>query len=219
MPFIQIKISGAGNSALAENVARRVVVLTHRHLHKDPALTAVAVEFVPAEQWFVAGKSLQAQKTRSFYLQISITDETNTKDEKAAYLAAVFALMNELLGGVHEKSYVHVVDARGAAYGYGGHAGTTLRACHGVGRRTPGACTGYCVGTYSGVIPPSLMTRAHFATSLRMIALTASGVPPSGSIPCADSLSLTSPICSTTFVSRFSEVTMSFEVPAGASSA
>jgi len=97
MPFIQIKISGAGNSALAENVARRVVVLTHRHLHKDPALTAVAVEFVPAEQWFVAGKSLQAQKTRSFYLQISITDETNTKDEKAAYLAAVFALMNELL--------------------------------------------------------------------------------------------------------------------------
>ena len=120
MPFIQIKISGAGNSALAENVARRVVVLTHRHLHKDPALTAVAVEFVPAEQWFVAGKSLQAQKTRSFYLQISITDETNTKDEKAAYLAAVFALMNELLGGVHEKSYVHVVDARGAAYGYGG---------------------------------------------------------------------------------------------------
>jgi len=47
---------------LAENVARRVVVLTHRHLHKDPALTAVAVEFVPAEQWFVAGNRCRRRK-------------------------------------------------------------------------------------------------------------------------------------------------------------
>ena len=53
-------------------------------------------------------------------LNVSVTDETNTKDETTAYVAAVYAAMNELLGGVHEKSYVQVTQVNGAAYGYGG---------------------------------------------------------------------------------------------------
>ena len=52
---------------------------------------------------------------------VSITDETNTKAEKARYIAAVHAAMSELLGGdVVEHSYVHVADLRASAYGYGG---------------------------------------------------------------------------------------------------
>ena len=37
-----------------------------------------------------------------------------------SYIAAIYAAMGDLLGGVHEKSYIWVVDARAAAYGYGG---------------------------------------------------------------------------------------------------
>jgi phenylpyruvate tautomerase PptA (4-oxalocrotonate tautomerase family) len=51
---------------------------------------------------------------------VSITDETNTKAEKARYIAAVQAAMSELLGTVAEHSYVHVADLRASAYGYGG---------------------------------------------------------------------------------------------------
>lgn len=51
---------------------------------------------------------------------VSITDETNTKAEKARYLAAVHTAMIELLGTVAEHSYVHVADLRASAYGYGG---------------------------------------------------------------------------------------------------
>lgn len=120
MPFIQVKISGERDTALAAKVAQRITALTHQHLRKDPALQAVAVEFIAPEQWFIAGTPLAAQSVRSFYLNISITDETNTKDEKSAYIAAVYAAMDELLGGVHEKSYVLVADVKAAAYGYGG---------------------------------------------------------------------------------------------------
>jgi 4-oxalocrotonate tautomerase len=120
MPFIQIKISGERDSALAATVARKITALTHEHLRKDPALTAVAVDFIAADVWFVANVALAAQHARTFYLNISITGETNTKDEKAAYIAAVYAAMGELLGGVHEKSYVLVADVSGSAYGYGG---------------------------------------------------------------------------------------------------
>ena len=120
MPFIQVKISGERDAALAERTAQRVTTLTHQLLRKDPALTAVAVEFVAPELWFIANAPLATQQARSFYLNISITDETNTKDEESAYIAAIYAAMNEILGGVHEKSYVLIAHPSGSAYGYGG---------------------------------------------------------------------------------------------------
>ncbi len=60
-----------------------------------------------------AGKS-------SFFLDIKIVDGTNTKDEKAAYVAAIFAAMADLLGDLHPESYVYVHDVRAEAYGFGG---------------------------------------------------------------------------------------------------
>jgi 4-oxalocrotonate tautomerase len=47
-------------------------------------------------------------------------DGTNTKDEKAAFIAATFEAMGKILGPLHEESYVHVHDVRDDAYGYGG---------------------------------------------------------------------------------------------------
>jgi 4-oxalocrotonate tautomerase len=88
-------------------------------LHKDPALTAVVVDFIPSPRWFIAGRPL-TEGPRSYHWMVSITDETNTKREKADYLKAVHQAMDELLGGVAEHSYVHVADLRASAYGYGG---------------------------------------------------------------------------------------------------
>lgn len=45
---------------------------------------------------------------------------TNTKDEKAQYVAECFAAFEQLLGNLHEESYLHVQDVRAEAYGYGG---------------------------------------------------------------------------------------------------
>ena len=50
----------------------------------------------------------------------TVPDGTNTKDEKAAFVAAVFKRMGELLGPLHSVSYVHANEVRGDAYGYGG---------------------------------------------------------------------------------------------------
>jgi len=120
MPYLHVQISGSSDPQLAGRVARVAVDLTAKLLLKDPALTAVAVDFIDPQQWFIAGKSLAGSAVRSYHWMVSITDETNTKREKAAYLAAVHQAMGELLGGVAEHSYVHVADVRASAYGYGG---------------------------------------------------------------------------------------------------
>jgi len=120
MPYIHVQVSGAADQQLAHRVATTATELTARLLGKDPAVTAVVVDFIDTRQWFLGGKPLADSEQRSFHWMVSITDETNTKREKAAYLAAVHQAMNELLGGVAEHSYVHVADLRASAYGYGG---------------------------------------------------------------------------------------------------
>jgi 4-oxalocrotonate tautomerase len=80
----------------------------------------VMLQFVPHEDWFIGSKSLAERGKNSFRLEVTISDETNTKDEKAAYHKAAFAALYELIGNVHPHSNIHVIDCRATAYGYGG---------------------------------------------------------------------------------------------------
>lgn len=120
MPYLHIQISGARDDALAAKTAEAAAELTANLLGKDRALTAVVVEFIEPAHWFIAGRALRTERPRSYHWYASITDETNTKAEKARYIAAVHAAMGELLGETAEHSYVHVADLRASAYGYGG---------------------------------------------------------------------------------------------------
>src|SRR4030081_2151384 len=72
MPFIQLKISGERDAALAARAAERITAATQQILRKNPADTAIAVEFVAPELWFIANAPLAAQEARSFYLKNSI---------------------------------------------------------------------------------------------------------------------------------------------------
>lgn len=120
MPIVNLRIAAAADRELAAHAAGLVHRLTALHLGKQPDLIAVAVDFVDPDMWFVAGRPLTASGKRSFSLEIKVTDETNTKAEKASFIAAVFGAFEQLLGPLHEESYIHVHDVRAAGYGYGG---------------------------------------------------------------------------------------------------
>ncbi|WGD28353.1 tautomerase family protein [Ancylobacter sp. WKF20] len=120
MPMIQISFAAAGRPGLESQIAALAAELAADHLGKDPALTAVSVVAVPPAHWFAGGQSLAAQGVAGFWLDIRVTEGTNTKDEKAAFIAATFAAMAALIGPLHPESYVHVVEARADAYGYAG---------------------------------------------------------------------------------------------------
>jgi 4-oxalocrotonate tautomerase len=120
MPILNLKVSAHRSAALSRTLASALVDATTRILRKNPAITAVAVDYVPPEDWIVGGKSLAEQGKASFWLDIKVVDGTNTKDEKALYLAEVFALMGRVLGDLHDESYVLVHEVPADAYGFGG---------------------------------------------------------------------------------------------------
>lgn len=120
MPILNVKVSAPKSREMTSRIADTLLELTSRILKKDPAVTAIAIDYVDPEDWIVGGKTLAAQHKSSVYFDIKVTDETNTKAEKAQYIREAFDAFASLLGNLHEESYIHVQDVRAAAYGYGG---------------------------------------------------------------------------------------------------
>ena len=120
MPIINVKVSAAKSPELTCQIAELLLDITSRILGKKRELTAIAIDYVEPDCWLIGGRSLTELGKCSFYFDIKITDETNTKEEKARYIHEAFAGFERILGELHEKSYIHVEDVRAASYGYGG---------------------------------------------------------------------------------------------------
>jgi 4-oxalocrotonate tautomerase len=121
MPILNVKVSGTKSPELTRNISGLLLELTVRILKKKREVTAITIEYVDPDNWIVAGKPLSEHRKNSFYFDIKITDETNTKDEKARYIKEAFDGLARILGSLHEESYIYIQDVRAASYGYGGY--------------------------------------------------------------------------------------------------
>lgn len=120
MPILNVKVSAASSPELSRQINEFLLDITSRILGKKREVTAIAIDYIPQANWSIGGVPLSQTGKHSVYFDIKITDETNTKDEKARYIAEAFAGFERILGQLDEKSYVYVQDVRAAAYGYGG---------------------------------------------------------------------------------------------------
>lgn len=120
MPILNVKISAKPSKELTRQVSGILLDLTARILGKKPEVTSIAIDYVDPDHWIVGGRSLTEQGKSSVYFDIKVTDETNTKQEKAQYISEAFDAFSRLLGNLHEESYIYVQDVRAASYGYGG---------------------------------------------------------------------------------------------------
>jgi 4-oxalocrotonate tautomerase len=120
MPILNVKVSRPASAELTSKISKTLGELTARILKKPPEVTSIAIDYVAPEHWVVAGRTLVEHGKSSFYFDIKVTEGTNTKDETAQYVAEAFAAFRDILGDLHEESYVYVEEVRGSAYGYGG---------------------------------------------------------------------------------------------------
>jgi len=120
MPYLNLKLGTPESAATTVKLVAALTDLTAEVLKKKRELTAVAVEHISPERWFIGGAALVDSGQTGFYLDIKITEGTNTKDEKAAYVAQVFAAVETIIGSVHPTSYIVIDEVRGDAWGYQG---------------------------------------------------------------------------------------------------
>lgn len=120
MPILSVKVSAKKSTEMTKAISETLLELTSRVLRKNRELTAIVIDYVEPDNWIVGGKSLMEHGKNSIYFDVKVVDETNTKQEKAQYVAEAFAAFEKLLGPLHEESYIYVQDVRATAYGYGG---------------------------------------------------------------------------------------------------
>ncbi|MBN9626786.1 MAG: hypothetical protein ABS39_03320 [Acidovorax sp. SCN 65-28] len=120
MPTLVLKLTPLQNPERYEALASALTDLTVQLLGKRREVTAVVIDDLPAARWHIGGAPV-AQPTA--LLDISITQGTNTEEEKATFIAAAFAELQRQLAGdgaLAAASYVVVRELPASDWGYGG---------------------------------------------------------------------------------------------------
>ncbi|MEZ5611225.1 MAG: hypothetical protein R3E45_12395 [Rhodocyclaceae bacterium] len=120
MPYLHLRLAAEASDTLAERTATVLLEHTAALLGKKPEVTSVTVEFVDPRRWRIGGKRLADSGHSAFHLDVKITDGTNTKAQKAAYLRRVFDDLAALLPTLDPASYIVIDDVRADAWGFGG---------------------------------------------------------------------------------------------------
>lgn len=94
--------------------------LTVELLGKRREVTAAVVQCVAPGHWTIGGESLNIAGSASFFLEVNVTEGTNTPAQKADFVAAAFAAAEAILGRLDAASYVIVRDIAAASWGYQG---------------------------------------------------------------------------------------------------
>ena len=121
MPILTLKLSAHAQLTDAHALARALTELSTQVLHKRSDVTSVVFDRIPAKDWWVGGE-VPAQVLMQ--LDIRITHGTNSTAEKAAFVAAAFALLPlHLAQGkrLHATSYISVQELAATDWGYGGY--------------------------------------------------------------------------------------------------
>jgi 4-oxalocrotonate tautomerase len=120
MPYVNLKLSALPSAEMTKQLAVGLTDLTAQLLRKKRELTSVAIESVPPPLWTIGGIPVAAKGLPTFFLEVKVTEGTNTKDEKAAYVEGVFRAVAAALGAIDPASYVVIQEVRADAWGYGG---------------------------------------------------------------------------------------------------
>lgn len=119
MPFIRITLGRAIPLVQQQLLAGRATGLIAAILHKRAEVTAVRIEAVPADGWFIDSQPVATELTPA-HGEIYITAGTNTLAEKAEMIAALHRLLDEVGAALPEASYIVIHEIPAGNWGYGG---------------------------------------------------------------------------------------------------
>ena len=120
MPYLSFHVSADASQAQSDDVARVLTELTATVLGKKRELTSVEIKATSPENWYIGGKRVAGQDVVTFYLDIKVTEGTNTKNEKSQYVRQVFDAVAEIFGPLAPASYIVIHEVHADAWGYEG---------------------------------------------------------------------------------------------------
>lgn len=99
-------------------LAHKCTDLVERVLDEEPSDSVVHLNVVPRSSWYLDGRSLNG--ATGVHLEVSITANTNTAEQKADFLRDAYKLITAHIPDPADAVYVALYELNGNAYGSNG---------------------------------------------------------------------------------------------------
>jgi 4-oxalocrotonate tautomerase len=120
MPYIDIRLTMEPTLAQRDALFTRTTALMEKVMSKRREVTVVSIAAFPKSNWAVNGTALRQNDAPGAYVEIKVTQGTNMAREKAAMIAAIGAMLKEVVGDLQLASYVVIHEIPADAWGYDG---------------------------------------------------------------------------------------------------
>jgi len=120
MPYINIRIGKTLDAPQRQQLYATTTSLMKNIMGKRAEVTVVHIQEDAAHYWSTNGATLSADDPVGAYVDIKVTEGTNTPDEKAEMIAETVKMLQKEAGAVQEACYVVIDDIPANSWGYNG---------------------------------------------------------------------------------------------------
>jgi len=131
MPYINIRLGCKLENSQRKKLNEKTTSLMSTIMGKRRELTVVHILESDSQQWATNATKLTAQEPIGVYVDIKITDGTNTPEEKFEMILQTIEMLKEVVGTLQKACYVVIHDIPADSWGYNGktqEARTTSKA-------------------------------------------------------------------------------------------
>ncbi len=120
MPYINIRLGASLNASQHNQLYTKTTSLMNAIMGKRPEVTVVHIQESEAHFWSTNASSLSPNDPIGAYVDIKVTEGTNTPEEKAEMISETVKMLKEIVGVVQEACYVVIDDIPANSWGYNG---------------------------------------------------------------------------------------------------
>ncbi len=120
MPYINIRLGTTLDSGQRDQLYQKTTFFMDAIMGKRREVTVVHIQENNPEQWAVNAVALNTKDPTGAYVDIKVTQGTNTADEKAEMLFQTVKMLQDVVGTIQEACYVVIDDVPANSWGYNG---------------------------------------------------------------------------------------------------
>ncbi len=111
MPYINLKTNLKNFEEKKNKILELVVLATRDILRKDEKVTSILIEKLPFKSWHI-----NSINSATFFLEIKITKDSNTKEEKAEFIKTVYNGLKTIEPNINFASYILIDEINGDSW-------------------------------------------------------------------------------------------------------
>ena len=120
MPYINIRLGSPLNTSQQKQLYAQTTSLMSSIMGKHAKVTVVHIQQSEPQFWSANGSVLEAHDPVGAYVDIKVTEGTNTAEEKAEMISQTVKMLKDIVGAVQEACYVVIDDVPADSWGYDG---------------------------------------------------------------------------------------------------